>query len=118
MGHLLFDDRGCRVSWAMMAEVAFRIFWGMRLLSDVCGYPVSRIVSVDVWSEGVCFACRILSVTCFFPKVWGKAILKKLNAEMRICRTKFGIVTLIFEPLGRYLCWWRIRSSPRISSAH
>ena len=25
----------------------------------------------------------------------------------------FGTVTLIFEPLGRYLCWWRIRSSRR-----
>ena len=32
----------------------------------------------------------------FFFNFWGLATLTKLNAEMRIGRTKFGIVTLIF----------------------
>ena len=31
------------------------------------------------------------------PIFWGLATLTKLNTEMRICCTKFGIVTLIYE---------------------
>ena len=49
----------------------------------------------------------------FLPIFCGLATLTKLNTEMRICLTKFGIVTHIFEPLDRYLCWWMIRSSRR-----
>ena len=58
---------------------------------------------------GMCFACQILPITCFSPNFWSLARLTKLNTEMHICRTKFGIVTLLFE--------WMIRSSPRVSSA-
>ena len=43
---------------------------GMRLWPDVCGCPVSRIVSADVCSE--------------------RDVLTKLNIEMCICHTKFG----------------------------
>ena len=70
-------------SWAMTAEVAR---WGT---------AVSRIAPVGVCSEGLYFACRVLPVSYFFSNFWYLATLTKLNTEMRICRTKFGIVTLI-----------------------
>ena len=46
--------------------------------------------------RGMCFACRVLAITCFFPYFWGSATLTKLNTEMCICHT-FGIVTLIYS---------------------
>ena len=48
----------------------------------------------------VCFAYRVLPIVCFFPQnCWGEATLTKLETEMRICRTKFDIVTLLFIEL-------------------
>ena len=71
-----------------------------RLLPDVCGYPVSRIVSVDVSSA---WGCASLAESCpspiFFSNIWGLATLTKLKTEMRICRTKFGRVTLVVHHL-------------------
>ena len=75
---------------------------------------LSRIVSVDVCSEGVCF----IAETCpspVFQNVWGLATLTKLNTEMPIWHTKFGTVAHLVEPLGWHLCWWMICSPPRIS---
>ena len=94
MEHLLPHARGCRVSWAMMAEVARGGDGGRGagLLSASpaqasLACPVSRIVSVDVCSEGggVCFACKDLPITGFSQNVWDLA----LNTEMHICRTKY-----------------------------
>ena len=71
-----------------------------RLLSDVFGYPVSRIVSVDVSSEGDVLRLPSLARHIFFfPNIWGLATLTKLKTEMRICRTKFGTVTLVVRHL-------------------
>ena len=64
------------------------------LLPDVCGYPVSLIVSVDVSSEGDVLRLPCLARHLFFPNIWGLATLTKLKTEMRICHTKFGTVTL------------------------
>ena len=70
-----------------------------RLLPDVCGYPVSLIVSVDVSSEEDVLRLPSLARHLFFPKIWGLATLTKLKTEMRICRTKFGIVTHVVHHL-------------------
>ena len=71
-----------------------------RLLPDVCGYPVSRIVSVDMSSEGDVLRLPSLARHLFFfPNIWGLATLTKLKTEMRICRTKFGTVTLVVHHL-------------------
>ena len=50
------------------------------------------------------FFVVVVFMLLFFSKVLGLGKLTKLNTEMRICRTKFGIITHIFEPLGRYPC--------------
>ncbi|MEW8548455.1 MAG: hypothetical protein AB2693_33550, partial [Candidatus Thiodiazotropha sp.] len=55
-------------------------------------------------------ACRYLRIVSFLSNFWGLATLKKLNTETRVCRTKLGMATFIFEPLGRYHCWWTICS--------
>ena len=68
-----------------------------RLLSDVCGYAVSPIESVDVRSKGDVLRLPSLAHHLVFPNVWGLATLTKFNTEMRICRTKFSIVTLILQ---------------------
>ena len=34
--------------------------------------------------------------------------MKKLNTEMRVYRTKFGIVTFILKRLGRYGSLWTV----------
>ena len=70
-----------------------------RLLPDVCGYPVSLIVSIDVSSEGDVLCLPSLARHLFFPNIWGLATLSKLKTEMRICRTKFGTVTLVVHHL-------------------
>ena len=67
-----------------------------RLLPDACGYPVSLIVSVDVSSEG---DVPSLARHLFFPSIWGLATLTKLKTEIRICRTRFGTVTLVVHHL-------------------
>ena len=67
-----------------------------RLLPDVCGYPVSRIVSVDVSSEGDVVR---LPVTYFSPNIWGLATLTKLKNRNGICRTIFGTVTIVVHHL-------------------
>ena len=77
-----------------MRDAYFPHYLCRRLLPDVCGYPVSRIASVNVCSEGD--VLRLPSLFHHLPSFWGFAILKKLNTEMRICRTKFGMVTLIY----------------------
>ena len=41
------------------------------LLPDVCGYPVSRIVSVDVSSEGDVLRLSSLARHLFFPQTFG-----------------------------------------------
>ena len=64
------------------------------LLLDVCGYPVSLIVSVDVSLEGDVLSLPCLARHLFFPNIWGLATLTKLKTRMRICRTTFGTVTL------------------------
>ena len=85
---------------------------------ELWGSSVSKEASVGVCSEGGVLRLPSLAYQLFcVPNCWGLASLTKLNTEMRICRTTFGIVTLIFEPLDRYLCWWMIRSSPSIYSA-
>ena len=71
------------------------------LLPDVCGYPVSRIVSVDVSSEGDVIRLPSLARHHFFSNIWGLATLTKLKTEMRICRTKFGTATLVVHHLRR-----------------
>ena len=78
-----------------MGTLAFRITFGRRLLPDVCGYPVSRVESVDVCSEGDVFRLLSLAHHMFLKTFCGLATLTKLNTEMRICRTDFGIVMLI-----------------------
>ena len=114
MEHLLPDTPGCRVSWAMMAELArwrtpsFRTTWvgicclvsAVNLSHGLCQLMCAR--------RGMCFACKVLAIICF-SKPFGLATQKKLNTEMCIRRTKFAIAALIFEPLGRYLCWWMIQ---------
>ena len=45
----------------------FPHYMGRRLFPDVCSCPVSQIASVDVCSEGMCFACSRL----FFSKRLG-----------------------------------------------
>ena len=81
-----------------------------RLLPDVCSCCVSRNASVSVAWRGLIVACRDLHINCFFSIFWGLAILKKFKTETRVYRTKFGIVTFILKPLGRYCCWWTVRS--------
>ena len=49
-------------------------------------------VSVSVAQRGLIDACRDLPITCFF-NFWGLAILKKLNTETFVFRTKIGNVT-------------------------
>ena len=71
-----------------------------RLLPDVCGYPVSLIVSVVLSSEGDVLRLPSLARHLFFfPNIWGLATLTKVKTEMRICRTKFGTVTLAVHHL-------------------
>ena len=72
--HLLPDAQGCRVSWAMMAEVGgtcFPQYLSRRFLPDVCGYPVSRIASVDVCSAGNVLGLPSLAYHLLFPNFWG-----------------------------------------------
>ena len=83
-----------------VGDACYLHYVGRRL----CGYPVSRSASVDVVSDG-----GVLAQSCpspVFPNIWGLATLTKLKTEMHICRTKIGILTLAFEPLSWYLCWW------------
>ena len=44
---------------------------GKRLLPDVCGCAVSKDASVDVCSKGICFAGRVLHITCLFSQYLG-----------------------------------------------
>ena len=43
----------------------------------------------------------------FFSNIWGLATLTKFKTEMRICRTKCGIVTLVFGKENSY-CFFTI----------
>ena len=78
MGHLLPDPRGCHGGLGGSVGDACMSRHG-RLLPDVCGYPVSRIVSVDVSSEGDVVRLPRLPVTYFSPNIWGLATLTKLK---------------------------------------
>ena len=60
---------------------------------------LSRGLGVDVCSDGRCASLAESCPSPVFPNFWGLATLMKLNTEMSICHTKFGIVTLIFVPL-------------------
>ena len=76
-----------------------------RLLPDVCSCCVSRNASVSMAYRGLIVASRELPITCFLSNFWALAILKKLITETRVDCTKFGKVTFILKPLGRYRCW-------------
>ena len=41
-------------------------------------------------------ACLDCSSNILFSNIWGRATLKKLRTERRLCGTKFGIGTLTF----------------------
>ena len=101
MGHFLPDARDCRVSWAMLAEVAR---WGTTIcprvgVSCLMSYPASRITSVDVCSEGDVLAHHLFFYTRL--RFSDTDQLPKLNTDIRICRTKFGIITLILKEVGK-----------------
>ena len=69
-----------------------------RFLPDVCSCCVSQNVSVNVaWREQI-VACRDLPINWFLSNVCGLhvTILKKLNTETCVCRTKLDIVKFIF----------------------
>ena len=71
-----------------------------RLLPDVCGYPVSRIVPVDVSSEGdVLRLPSLVRHLCFSKHLGFSDTDEDKKTEMRICRTKFGAVTLAVHHL-------------------
>ena len=56
-----------------------------------------RLVTLSRGLRQLTCAWRVCaSLRVFPPNVWGLATLTKLNTELRICRTKFCIVTLIF----------------------
>ena len=63
-----------------------------RLLPDVCSYSVFPNSSISVVRKGLPVTCRDLFN--LFSNFWGLAILKKLNTETSVFRTKFGIVML------------------------
>ena len=52
---------------------------------------VSRNAPVSVTRRGLIIAWRDLPVTSFLYNVWGLAILKKLNTQMRVYRSKIYI---------------------------
>ena len=59
---------------------------GRRLLPDVCGYPVSRIESVDVCSKEDVFCLPSLALYVFVQNVWDLATLKKyFSVNIQIC---------------------------------
>ena len=64
-------------------------------LPDVCSCCVSRNASVSVARRELIVACRNLPITFCVSNFWGIPILKKLNTEMRVYRTKIGNVTFI-----------------------
>ena len=82
--------------WLGGRRLFFLHYVGRRLLPDVCRYPVSRIASVDVSSDGDVFCLPSLANHLFLPNSWGLATMTKLKTDMRICRTIFRIVTLVF----------------------
>ena len=95
-----------RVSWPMVTEGAR---WGTPKCVEV---GVSSLMSAVTLSHRLrrltyfrmgkcCFACGVLPITCCccFFNFRELATFTKTNREMRICRTKYYIVTHICEPL-------------------
>ena len=68
---------------------------GGLFLPDVCSCCVSRNASVNVARRELIVACRNLPITFCVSNFWGIPILKKLNTEMRVYRTKIDNVTFI-----------------------
>ena len=64
---------------------------------DVCSCYVSPSASVSVAWRVLIVACQDLPITCFLSNFWGLAVLKKLNTETHIYRTKYGNVTFILK---------------------
>ena len=85
----------------------------------VCAWCLRLPGLKDCVSWWMCFACLVLPITWFFfPNVWGLATLTKLNTEMHIFRTKFGITTLILwlchQRPGHNRQNWKMRSYNKI----
>ena len=77
------------------------------LLADDSFVPeaVSRIASVNVCLEQDVLRLPSLAYhPFFFFNFWDLATLSKLNTEMRICRTKFGVVMHIIKNLTTFCC--------------
>ena len=89
-----------------MGDVCTRGLIRRRLLPDVCNYYVSRNALVSVAWRWLLVTCRGLCFTFFPSNVCGVAILRKLNTETRVFRTKLDTVTFILKPLSRNRCWW------------
>ena len=100
--HLLSDALVCLVSRDTVVEVA-RLGWGgadayasglicRRILPDICSCCVCRNASVTVPR---CLPRPAYHLFSF--KLLGLAMLKKLNTEMRVYRTKLGNVTFTLE---------------------
>ena len=81
-----------------MGDACARGLIRRRLLSDVCSYPASRNASVSVARRWLLVACRGPRFTFFPSNVCGVAILRNLNTETRVFRTKLAIVTFILKP--------------------
>ena len=67
---------------------------GRRLLPDVCGYLVSLTASIVVCSEGDVLRLPNLA---HYLLLLGFSDTDEVKYNMRMCRTKFGIVTHIFK---------------------
>ena len=62
-----------------MVYVNKYVLYLLYLLPDVCGCLVSWDVSVDVCSDGMCFAGRVLPITCFVFQRFGFSDTEKDN---------------------------------------
>ena len=89
----------CRQGLRRLGEGRLRWRVTTRLPPDFCSYFVSRNASVTVAWRELLVACRDLPISLLFfflSNFLDSVKLKKLNAETRVCRTRFGIVTFMF----------------------
>ena len=70
---------------------------GRLLLPYVCRHPSYGLPQLMCSWRRMCLAYRVLHIACLFHILRDLATLTNLNTEMPICRTDFGIDTLIFE---------------------
>ena len=79
--------------------------WLLLVMSMIVSYFVLSFFPREVLDEIWDWIESVSEIFATYLYFWGLAILKMLNTETRIDRTKFGNVTFILQPLSRYRCW-------------